>query len=222
MIKKILLVEDHMTTRRGTRAIVEEDSNFKVVAETGLAAEALDRVRALQPDVVILDISLPDGSGLSVIQDILTASHGRTQVIVLTMHREEPYVLNALGQGAKGYILKDLNDDLLEAVRAVLRGETYLSKPIVALAIKNYVQQATTSGGAIALLSPREKHILNLIGRSRSSKEIAEQLGISERTVETHRHNIIEKLGLSSTPRAIQAFVQQHANDLADTPPDNS
>jgi DNA-binding NarL/FixJ family response regulator len=120
MVKKILLVEDHATTRRGTRAILEEDSRFQVVGETSLAAEVLDRVRALRPDVVILDISLPDGSGLSLIPGILTAGRGATQVIVLTMHREEPYVLNAPGQGAKGYILKDLDDDLREAVHTVV------------------------------------------------------------------------------------------------------
>src|SRR5713101_4585847 len=117
MVKKILLVEDHATTRRGTRAILEEDGGFQVVGETAHAAEVLDRVRALQPDVVILDISLPDGSGLAVVRDILSASHGRTQVIVHTMHRDEPYVVNALAQGAKGYILKDCNDDLREALR---------------------------------------------------------------------------------------------------------
>ncbi len=132
------------------------------------------------------------------------------------MHREEPYVLNALGQGAKGYILKDMNDDLREAIRTVLRGEIYLSKPIVALAIKNYMQQAAISGGAIGLLlSPREKHILLLVGRAFSTQQIADQLGISTRTVETHRRNIIHKLGLEPTPNAIAAYVKQHAHELA-------
>ena len=194
----IALADDHIVVRQGLRALLETEPDFRVIGEVGDGLEAVHLVERLQPDVLVLDLMLPGLSGLEVTRLVHRGSP-QTRVLILSMYADEAYVLQALKNGAAGYVLKDSSAaDLVQAVREVARGRRYLSPPLSERAIERYAQKAETSTqeDSYEMLTTREREVLHLAAEGHTNAEIAARLGISPRTVETHRANLMHKLGI--------------------------
>ena len=208
----IVLVDDHPVVRQGVRTVLEGRADYVVVgeAEDGLAALAL--VAALTPDLLILDLMLPGLNGLEVTRRV-RATHPRTQVLLLSLHSQEPYVLEALRAGAAGYVLKSAPTAvLLEAVQTVVGGGRYLSPPLTERAIDVYVRKVDAAAGPFdgyKLLTAREREVLQLAAEGQGHAAIAERLTISPRTAETHRTNLMRKLGLRSQAELVHYAIRQ-------------
>lgn len=195
---KILIVDDHTIVREGLRQLLNNQEDMEVVGEAGDGLEALKKVKILQPDVTLLDIAIPRLSGLEAVRLIKETVPG-TQVVVFSMHKKEAYVHQVLASGALGYVLKaSPSSDVLEAVRAARRGEYFLSSSIKAEVVKIYLEnrkeKPTVKG--YDLLSEREQQTFRLVVEGNSTKQIADVLSISPKTVEKHRTNVMNKLGI--------------------------
>jgi DNA-binding NarL/FixJ family response regulator len=191
---RVLLADDHALVRAGIRALLQSLEGVTVVAETGNGTEVLEFARAHHPDVVLLDISMPGLGGLEVSAQLRDALP-EVRVVILSMHANEEYVLQALRAGAAGYMLKDSATAELElALRAVTQGETYLSPPISKQVVEGYVQRVGADQSASDNLTPRQRQVLQLIAEGHSTKEIAHRLNLSVKTVETHRAQLMERL----------------------------
>jgi two-component system, NarL family, response regulator NreC len=189
---RIVLADDHAVVRSGLRLLLEAESNFEVVAEAGDLESARRQVRAGRPEVLVLDLNMPGGSSLEAIPAI-RAECPETQIVVLTMQREPAFARHAMSAGAIGYVLKEAADDeLVEAITRAAAGESYLNPRLGAR------MATSTQSGPTADLSERERQVLRLIALGHTNAEIAEQLRLSVRTVETHRAHVQRKLGLSS------------------------
>ena len=194
---RVLVADDHMIVRAGIRHVVESEPGFEVVGEAESGAEALSLASRLLPDVVVLDISMPDQSGLEVAAR-LRGSAGPPRVLILSMHDNPEYVLESVRAGAHGYLLKDTAaTELRNAIRAVCRGESYFSPP-VASRLSAAVREEHDSSQALDQLTSRELEVLRGIVQGQTNKEIAGELGISHRTVETHRESLMRKLKIRS------------------------
>jgi DNA-binding NarL/FixJ family response regulator len=196
---RIVLVDDHHIVRQGFRSLLESEGDLQVIGEAGTGLEALQLVPQLQPNVVVADVMMPEMNGLELTRQLQTLAP-QVRVILLSMHSNEAYVLEALRSGAAGYVLKDSNaSDLIQAVRKVAAGGRHLSEPLSERAIQAYAQMAQDAPfDAYETLTNRERMILQLAAEGYSGSEIAERLTISPRTVETHRSNLMHKLGLHS------------------------
>jgi two-component system response regulator NreC len=192
----ILLVDDHAMFRAGMRALLETEPGIQVVGEAGRGEEAVERVRELEPDIVIMDLSMPGANGLEATRRI-AALGLRSRVLVLTVHAEEEYVIPVLEAGASGYLTKTSADrDLLDAIRVVARGEVYLPPTATRLLLNRYREGAEAPGGQLQELSAREREVLALTAEGYSAREIGERLFISPKTVDTYRSRIMAKLEL--------------------------
>lgn len=192
----VVLVEDHALVRAGLCALLREVDGIKVVAEAGDGREALDLIRSHQPNVVLMDITMPGLNGLEATSRIVR-EHPRIKVIILSMHANEEYVLKALQAGASGYLLKDAATVELElAIKAVARGETYLGPAISKHVIGDYLSRIGGDRGPLEHLTPRQREILQLIAEGRGTRDIAALLNISVKTVETHRTQLMERLDI--------------------------
>ncbi|MEV8394440.1 MULTISPECIES: response regulator transcription factor [unclassified Streptomyces] len=194
---RILLADDHALVRRGVRLILDNEPDLTVVAEAGDGAEAIEMARAHQPDLAILDIAMPRLTGLQAARE-LARLHPEIRILMLTMYDNEQYFFEALKSGASGYVLKSVADrDLVEACRAAMRDEPFLYPGAVTALIRNYLDRVR-QGDSIpdSALTPREEEILKLVAEGHTSKEIAGILVISAKTVERHRANLLQKLGL--------------------------
>jgi two-component system response regulator NreC len=197
---RILLADDHTVMRRGLRLLLESQAEFIVVAEASDGRQAIEQAEATQPDVAVLDIAMPNLSGIEATSRI-TAMLPHTAVVILSMHSDEGYVLRALKVGAKGYLLKDSAEgDLIQAIKAVHQGKTFFSPEISKMLVEDYVREIRTRGAedSYDLLTSREREILQLLAERKSNKEIAALLNLSPYTVDTHRRNLQEKLNLHS------------------------
>jgi DNA-binding NarL/FixJ family response regulator len=194
---RILLADDHAMVRRGLRMVLDAEPDLEVVDEASDGAEALDRVLKGDVDLAILDVTMPRMTGLQAARE-LRRRGSDTKVLVLSMHDNEQYLYEALKAGASGYVLKSAaHKDLVEACRAAMRGEPFLYPGAVTALIKDFLTHAHEGGPDRANpLTPREEEITKLIAEGNTSKEIAALLVLSEKTVERHRANILEKLGL--------------------------
>jgi DNA-binding NarL/FixJ family response regulator len=191
----VFVADDHMIVRSGIRHVLEDEADFVVVGEAASAAEALDSILQLRPDVVVLDISMPGMSGLEATARLRSASP-KTRVLILSMHDNAEYVLESVRAGAHGYLLKDTAaTELREAIRTVCRGQSYFSPP-VASRLTAAVRGEQNPPPGLEQLTGREREVLLGITRGRTNKEIAVELGISHRTVETHRESLMRKLQL--------------------------
>jgi two-component system, NarL family, response regulator NreC len=207
---RVLLAEDHIIVRDGLRMLLESDPDFTVVGEASNGREAVALAQETQPDVAILDISMPGLSGLEA-TPLLKAESPRTQVLILTMHESDEYFFRALEAGASGYVLKKAaTQDLIAAARAVARGEAFLYPSVAKKLIADYVRrvQSGTEPIGYASLSEREREVLLLIAEGLSNQLIAERLSVTPSTVQTHRAHILEKLGLQTTADLIKYAVQ--------------
>jgi DNA-binding NarL/FixJ family response regulator len=206
-----LLADDHTVMREGLRALLERQSDMEVVAEASDGRECVRLVGERSPDVVVMDIAMPNMNGIEATRRI-TAESPATAVAILSMHQDESYVLRALKAGAKAYLLKDsLRTEVLEAIRAVAQGRSFLTRKIGRMLQEDYVRELETRGlqDSYDLLTDREREILQLVAEGRQNKEVAWLLNISITTVETHRTHILQKLGLHSVPELILYAVRK-------------
>jgi DNA-binding NarL/FixJ family response regulator len=197
---RILLLEDHTLVRSGIRSLLERSSEMRVVGECGDGRTALQLCGELAPDIVLADVEMRDLNGIETARQI-RAQHEQIKVIMLSMHGDRQYVLEALRAGASGYVLKDAAvEELLAAIRSVVGGRRYLSPLLADLVMEDYVQRAAGRDLSSDLdkLSVREREILQLVAEGNSSAAIAAQLHISVRTADTHRFSVMKKLGIHS------------------------
>jgi DNA-binding NarL/FixJ family response regulator len=208
---RILLADDHTVVRDGLRALLEKQSDMAVVAE---AADGRDSVRLAEeqaPDVVVMDIAMPNMNGIEATRRILSANP-HVAVVILSMHQDESYVLRSLKAGAKGYLLKDsLRSDVIDAIRQVAQGRSFLTKKVSRILQEDYIRELEQRGldDSYDLLTEREREILQLVAEGRTNKEVAGILNVSLTTVETHRTHILQKLGLHSVPELILYAVRK-------------
>jgi DNA-binding NarL/FixJ family response regulator len=205
----IVVVDDHPLLRRGLRATIESEADLRLVGEAADGRTALDLIRAAKPMIAIVDIGLPDRSGIEVAR-VLDAEGHDVRVIVLTREHEPEFFENALAVGAKGYVVKtSIESDLVNAIRAVAAGAHYTS-PVMT----SYLVRRRTSGSdGVEKLTQTERRVLRLIGELMTSKEIAEEMNISVRTVEKHRANISSKLCLHGSFE-LAKFARSHMSEL--------
>lgn len=193
----IVLADDHPVVRVGIRNLLETEPGFEVIGEVADALQVIPSVEALKPDVLVLDLIMPGLSGLEITRR-LSQSHPQTRIVVLSMHSNEAYVIEALRNGASGYVLKGSEaGELVQAIREVLACGRYLSPPLSERAIEMYIEKAAGAPlDPYETLSKRERDVLHLAAEGHTSTEIASRLFISARTVESHRFNLMRKLGL--------------------------
>jgi len=210
--RRIFLVDDHPILRDGLRRLLETESDLQVCGEAESARKAFDRIEATSPELVIVDISLPGPSGIELIKG-LKARFPDLRMLVLSMHDESLYAERALRAGAKGYVMKQTPTEyLLTAVRRVLKDEIYLSNSLSSQLLGSLVAQKTKPGSVLEKLSDREFEIVRLIGKGFTTSEVAKELCISSKTVESHRGNIRRKLNLRSGSELVR-FAMAQAED---------
>jgi DNA-binding NarL/FixJ family response regulator len=194
---RVLLADDHVMVRRGLRLVLDAEPDLEVVAEASDGVEALQVLRELEVDLAVLDVSMPRMTGLQATSELI-ALRPELRVLMLSMHESEQYLFEALKAGASGYVLKTAADrDLVEACRAALRGEPFLYPSAVAALVRDFLERAH-EGEATPFdpLTPRELQVLKLVAEAHTNDQIASVLGISRKTVERHRENLMGKLGM--------------------------
>lgn len=201
---EVLIVDDHAVLRAGLRTLLNLQPDIEVVGEASEGADALEKVKRFQPDVVLMDISLPDMEGLEVTAD-LKKKHPNVQVIILTMHEDQHYLYQALKAGASGYVVKRAADtELIEAIRAAYRGDAFLHPSMAKVVVKDYLERSSKEQEEKKELSDREEEVLRLIAEGQTYKEMAIFLKVSTKTIETYRERIKVKLGLATRAELVR------------------
>lgn len=209
---QILIADDHPIFRSGLRQVIELDGSMSVIAEADDGAAALKLIREHRPDIVVLDINMPGVSGFDVVAS-MRKENLSSEIVLLTMHNEEAMFAKALSLGVRGYVLKDsATSDILNCLQAVRKGQNYTSAELTKYLFKRAASQSTPVEG-LDSLTPTERRVLTLIAEYLTSKEIADKLGISVRTVENHRNNICAKVGVHGS-HALMKFALQHQSEL--------
>jgi two-component system, NarL family, response regulator NreC len=206
----IVLADDHRVVREGLHVLLEAERDFSVVGDAGDGLAAIRLVDRLKPDVLLLDLMMPGLNGQEVARRVGKLSP-KTRIVVLSMHSSEPYVMEALRNGAAGYVLKDASGaDLIHAVREVMAGRRYLSPPLSERAIDAYQEKAKSAAWErYDMLTTRERETLQLVAEGRTNNEIASRLGISPRTAETHRTHLMRKLQLRTHTDLIKYAIER-------------
>jgi two-component system, NarL family, response regulator NreC len=208
---RILLADDHTVVRQGLRKIIEAQPGWSVVAEAGNGREAVRQAEDLEPDIAVLDIGMPELTGIEAARQI-SRKVPSVRILILSMYSQESYVVEVLQAGARGYLLKDSADvDLIRAIKAISQGKSFFSPAVAKVMLDDYVRRLAQKGitDRYDALSEREREIFQLIAESRSNKEIAERLCISVSTVETHRAHIMEKLDVHSAAEIVLYAVRR-------------
>ncbi len=208
---RVLLADDHNLIRAGLRLVISQEPDFQVVGEADNGRRAVEMAKELKPDVVVMDIGMPDLNGIEACRQVL-AEVPDIHVVMLSMHSDEGYVLRALKAGARAYLLKDYAEaDLARAIRAAANGKSFFSPAVAKLLLDDYIRKLERTGAedSYELLTPREREILQLVAEGKSSKDIANLLTLSVYTVETHRANILQKLNLKSVAELILYAVRK-------------
>ncbi|THE12755.1 response regulator transcription factor [Bacillus timonensis] len=204
---KLLIVDDHAVVRSGLMMLLNGKNNIEVIGEASEGDEAIQKAKELNPDVVLMDLSMPHGKdGLTATQE-LHALMPNISILILTMHDDEEYLFRAIHAGASGYILKNApHEDLLGAIESVSSGNAYLTPSATKVLMSGYLDRVKKGDNAdsFAILSEREKEVLEWIAKGYSNKDIAEHLVISVKTVESHKSNLMEKLGLKTRPELVK------------------
>jgi two-component system response regulator NreC len=202
---RVLLADDHRMVRQGFRLILQSQEDMEVVGEASNGLEAVERAGVLQPDVVVMDVTMPELNGIEAtrrMRDVAPRAH----VLALSVHRDAVYVREIVRAGAEGYILKESADtELIAAVRAVAEGSSYLSPEVAGAVLKDYRKQAQSP---LDVLSPRERQILQLIAEGKTNKDIAVRLDLSVYTIDGHRTRVMEKLGLHSVGELVRFAIR--------------
>ena len=205
MLQRIILADDHLIVRQGLRSILEKESHA-VVGEAGDGREAIRLAQELSPDIAVLDLSMPLLNGLDAAREIVKVS-SQTKIILLTMHTEDPYVMEALRAGIRGYLLKtQAAQDLVQAIHEVSRGSMYLSPGISRAVVEAYLAKSELPPDP---LTPREREVLQLIAEGKTTKEAAGVLGVSVKTAESHRTRIMEKLEIHETATLVRYAIRR-------------
>lgn len=205
------MADDHQLMRSGVRLMLERETDLAVVGEACDGREAVALVKSLKPEVVVMDIGMPNLNGIEAAHQ-MTEENPQLAIVMVSMHSDESYVLRALKAGARGYLLKDSAEaDLIKAVHAVAGGKSFFSPAVSKLLLDDYVRKLKRSGteDAYDLLTPREREVLQLIAEGKSNKDIANLLNLSVYTVESHRANLMEKLNLKGLPELILYAVRK-------------
>lgn len=212
---RIILADDHTIVRSGLRSMIDKEADIQVVAEADNGRATVRSALELAPDVVIMDIAMPELNGIEATRQIVAALPG-TKVIALSMHADKRYVMEMLKAGASGYLLKDnAYEELASAIRTVLGNRTYLSQQVADVVIGDYVQLARMAdGSAFSLLSVREREVLQLLAEGNSTAQIADRLCISVKTVETYRQHIMEKLNIRSIAELTKYAIREGLTTL--------
>lgn len=208
---RLLLVDDHEVVRSGLRMLLENEADLAIVGEASTGREALERVKALEPHVVIMDITLPDISGIDAARRI-KESHPEVAIVALTIHEDQQYFFEMLQAGASGYVPKRAApDDLITAIRAAHRGETYIYPSLAKLLVGDFLSRSGEEGAKERLngLTPRESEVLSLLAEGKTNEEIAGILTISVHTVARHRENLMGKLGLHSRSELVKYAIRK-------------
>jgi two-component system, NarL family, response regulator NreC len=203
---KILLADDHTIVRQGLKLILSAHADMQVLGEAANGREAVELAAKLHPDIVLMDVAMPELNGIEATRQMV-AANARIRILVLSMHKESVYVREILRAGARGYILKDAIDtELLTAIRSVARGDGYISPAVSGALLNDFRGNAASP---IDLLSPREREVLQLIAEGKTNKEIATRLNLSVYTVDSHRGKVMEKLNLHSTGELVRFAMKQ-------------
>ena len=208
---RVLLADDHKLIRAGLRLVVDQQPDLSVVGEADDGRQAVELTKSLKPDVVVMDIAMPNLNGIEAARQIREIRPDAA-VVMLSMHSDEGYVLRALGAGARAYLLKDsATTDLVQAIRAVVEGKSFFSPAVSKVLLQDYMRKLQRSGAedSYDLLSPREREVLQLVAEGKSNKEVASLLNLSVYTVETHRAKIMQKLNLKGVPELILYAVRK-------------
>jgi len=216
MAIKIVLADDHQIVREGLRTILNREPDLEVVAEADDGRTTVRLARELRPQVVIMDIAMPDLNGIEATRQILAECAG-VKVIALSMHSDRQFVINMLKAGASGYLLKDCAlEELIRAIRAVMRNQTYLSPAISDVVVKDLMQGVSQGDSAFTLLTAREREVLQLLAEGKSTQKIADSLHVSVKTVETHRQQIMRKLEIHSVAELTKYAIREGLTSLGD------
>lgn len=214
---RVLIAEDHLMVRAGIRALLEKAGDIHVLGEASNGQEAVDLTEKLKPDVLVMDIMMPRMNGIQAAENIRKLRHPPlTQILLLSMYSDKGLIYQALQTGVKGYVLKSaVSDELLNAVRTVAAGHTYLSDQVSEIVVETKANPRTmvTEQDPFLNLSPREKEILQLIAEEHTSREIADLLVISEKTVEKHRASMMEKLNVRNLAGLVRLAIKYHLVD---------
>ncbi len=204
----IFLADDHSVLRDGLRMLLETQPDFKVIGAASNGRDAMKQLQQLEPNIAILDIAMPEASGLDVAR-YLQRDHPRTRVIMLSMHRTSEHIIQALEAGARSYVLKEsASDELIEAIRAVQSGGRYLSQAVSSVAVEYYICQTGIKSSPLERLNEREREVLRLLADGQTSVEIAERLGLSSKTVDNYRSAIMHKLNIHHLPGLVKFAIQ--------------
>jgi DNA-binding NarL/FixJ family response regulator len=207
---RILIVDDHAVVRRGVRSLLESEKGFEITGEATTGREAVDMARRLQPDVVVMDLSLPELNGLDATRQILKDSP-RSEILVLTMHHSEELARDVLQAGARGYVLKsDADQSLIAAVNSLREHKPFLSSKVTEFVLDDYLRRTDALDEALTheAVTAREREIVQLLAEGKSNKEAASTLGISVKTIEAHRANIMRKLRLRSVSELVRYAIR--------------
>lgn len=215
---KVALVEDHQLVRDGIRSLLNNTQTIEVVAEADCARKMLSMLESIKPDVMLVDISLPEMSGIELVRTI-TTNHPGIRVIILSMHTEQEYIFNSLRSGAKGYLHKSISrEELIEAIEQVYQGNEYFSKEVSGIILKSYLKQIKNPERADEYedkkLTARELEILKMVAQGYSNQLIADKLFISVRTVESHKNHIMQKLEFTTTVDLVKYAIKSKIIDL--------
>jgi DNA-binding NarL/FixJ family response regulator len=215
MSVKVVIADDHQIVRQGLRTLLEREPDLQVVAEAEDGRETVRLVREMNPEVVIMDVAMPDLNGIEAARQI-SAEYPQTKVIALSMYADKRFVVNMLKAGAAGYLLKDCAfEELVRAIRAVLINKTYLSAAVTDIVVKDYLTGASPLEASVfSLLSPREREVLQLMSEGRSTSKIADSLHVSVKTVETHRQQVMHKLNIHSVAELTKYAIREGLTSL--------
>ncbi len=214
---RIILADDHKIVREGLRSLIEKEPDMEVAGETNNGRETVAAVRKLLPDIILMDVSMPDMNGIEATRRIVT-EFPEVKILALSMHSDRRFALEMLKGGASGYLLKDSAfEELAQAVRAVMSGHTYLCHRVADIVIKDYMQlTAEEKDSVFSTLTVREREVLQLIAEGKSTKDIAAALKVSVKTIETHRQQIMEKVGTRSIAELTKYAIREGITSLED------
>ena len=213
---RIVLADDHTIVRQGLRSLLEAQPDYKIIAEADNGKSAIALTKELQPDLVIMDITMPDINGIDAAREINLALP-EIKIIALSMHSDRRFIIEMLDAGASGYLLKDCAmEELTHAIQSVISDEVYVSPAIANLVIKDLSEKLEATSSNTSLLSPKEQTVLRLLAEGMNAKNIALQLHVSVKTVETHRQHIMEKLGIHSIAELTKYAIRKGLTTLED------
>ncbi|HYG74922.1 MAG TPA: response regulator transcription factor [Planctomycetota bacterium] len=212
---RVLLADDHKIMRDGLRALLDKVPDVEVVAEAENGRDAVELARTLKPNVIIMDMSMPELNGIEATRQVL-ADNSKVRVIALSMHSDKRFLSQVFRAGAVGYLLKDCAfDELSRAVQTINAGEKYLSPKLTNVVVDNFMRPSSLSLPAVSTkLTPREREVIQLIAEGESTKEIAARLHVSVKTIETHRSQIMHKLGMHSIAQLTKFAIREGLTSL--------